>query len=128
MYGLRLNGKEKVSIVRGASYEFEATVFDLDTLKPLDLTDADTLKLFIQNADGTLLELAGAMVGTVVEGRVSFALSAAQSALLALTKREAKSTSYVRAEFELTTTGGDVSIATNDNMFDVSERLIATPA
>ena len=126
MYGLRLNNVEKLSIVRGASYTFEAFFYDIDTLKPLDLTDQATLKLFIQNEDGTLLELTGSLLGTAVEGRVEFELSAAESALLKLTTVEGKVTTYVAAEFELTTTADSlVSIATNASMFHVVERLVA---
>lgn len=125
MYGLRLNGLEKVSIVRGASYTFIASVYDVDTLRPANLTGYDTLKLFVQNEAGTLLELTGTLEGTEVEGTAEFSISGAQSALLALTETVDKVTTYVAAEFEMVTLGGDVLLATNRNMFNVVDRLKA---
>lgn len=82
---ITLNQKTSEKIYRGEDKTIVVYLYDEDTFEPIDLSSYDEFLLCLPNQDGELvpvLEVVGALTGTAVEGKITFEITSAESAIL----------------------------------------------
>jgi hypothetical protein len=79
-----LNQTTNEKIYRGEDKTIVLYLYDEETFEPINLSAYDEYLLCLPNDDLTTLSLTGALTGTAVEGKITFTVTAVESALLAV--------------------------------------------